>query len=80
MEFELLIPGQEKIVAMRIVEYVENIFESAFPICKKIAKQIVTAKYWEARDSERYERQEYWRLVLMEFDSIDNFSTINLQP
>lgn len=73
MNFDILIPTQEREVANNLLEYADNIMEAGFPIAKKVAKQLATSKYWEAYDCGDSSRQEYWRQVMGAFDSISNF-------
>lgn len=73
MNFDLLIATQESEAAYQLLEYADNIMETGFLTAKKVAKQLATAKYWEAYDCGNSERQEYWRQVMGAFDSITNF-------
>lgn len=66
---DVLIPGQHYEWAKKYIEYVEQVFAiNDDTINVRIAKQIITAKYWEAYDCKDGSRQEYWRQVMMAFD------------
>lgn len=73
MQFDVLIPTQEVEVCYTLIEYADDILQSGFPSAKKMAKEIAKAKYWEAHDCENEDRQEYWRVVIVCFDTITNF-------
>jgi hypothetical protein len=77
MNFDILIPTQEQQTAYNLLEYSDNIMEAGFSLAKKLAVQIADAKYWEAYDCEKAERQEYWRQVKIRLDTIDNFTANN---
>jgi len=63
METDILIPGQHYQWAIEFIDYAQRVFECGFPLARKIAKQIVNARYWEAYDCKDDTRQEYWRVV-----------------
>jgi hypothetical protein len=73
MDLPLLIPTQETEVAYRLLDYADNIMEDGFSMAKKVAKQIANAKYWEAYNCKDSSRQEYWRQVMICFDTISQF-------
>ena len=68
---DILIPGQHYHWATKMIEYVKQVFATDDKkLIGRIAKEIVKGKYWEAYDCKDTSRQEYWRVVLVCFDSL----------
>lgn len=62
--FDILIPGQHIAVAKFILDYAMAVIDTPdMNLVKRVAKEIVSAKYWEAYDCQDNSRQEYWRVV-----------------
>lgn len=67
---DILIPGQHQEWMNKLIAYVESRFDLREHMNRKIAKEIATAKYWEAYECGDASRQEYWRVVMTCFDNL----------
>jgi hypothetical protein len=68
MEFDILIPGQHSETAKKLVDFATTQFGTN---SHRIAKELARSNYWEAYYCKDESRQEYWRVVLGCFDSIE---------
>jgi len=69
METDILIPGQHHTVAENYRQYASNLFPGVSDeTIKRIAREMVSARYWEAYDCNDESRMEYWRVVKIILD------------